>query len=65
MAQEMLTVLKDGHSLGYYRKVAGSIEPHRIFEALSIVKQLARDGAIKRNRGAAFIALIQASSQTG
>lgn len=59
LAQEMLNVLHDEHSLGFYRKVAETIPEPRIFEALSIVRQLSRDGQIHANRGATFVSLIQ------
>jgi hypothetical protein len=54
----MLAVLKDEHSLGYYRRIAGSIEPPRIFETLSVVKQLSHEGRITKSRGAAFVSMI-------
>lgn len=58
LANEILSVCRDEKSLGYYRKVADTIEPQQIFEALSIVKQLAREGQISKSRGAAFSAII-------
>jgi len=57
LASEMLAVLKDEHSLGFYRKVASLCPPQIIFEALSVVKQAARDGAIRKTRGALFATL--------
>jgi hypothetical protein len=42
-------------SLGYYRRVAGSVEPYRIFEALSFVKLASREGRIATGRGALFV----------
>jgi DNA-binding transcriptional ArsR family regulator len=54
LAQEMLNVLHDEHSLGFYRKVAASVPQHQIFEALSIVRQISRDGSIRKSKGAAF-----------
>jgi DNA-binding transcriptional ArsR family regulator len=62
LALEMLTILKDQHSLGYYRRVAETVEPQRIFEALSIVKQLGREHRILRSAGAAFAAIIRRST---
>ena len=59
LAHEMLAVLRDEHSLGYYRRVATTVEPHRIFEALSTVRQAAQDGAIRKTRGALFATLIK------
>lgn len=61
LANEMLSILRDEHSLGFYRKVAEEQEPARIFEALSIVKQASREGRIRRSRGAVFTALIRAT----
>jgi DNA-binding transcriptional ArsR family regulator len=65
LAQQMLAVLKDEHSLGFYRKVASRCPPETIFEALSIVKQTARDGAIRKTRGALFATLIRESATPG
>jgi DNA-binding transcriptional ArsR family regulator len=65
LAGEMLAVLKDEHSLGYYRRVAASIEPHRIFEALSLVRQASREGRITKTRGALFTHLITRSDVDG
>ena len=43
------------HSLGYYLRVANEVDSPRIFEALSLVKQSARQGRIRENRGALFL----------
>ena len=59
LASEMLALLKDRHSLGYYRLVAEKYQPERIFEALSIVRQEAREGRLRENRGARFVNLIK------
>ncbi len=59
LAGEMLAVLKDEGSLGYYRRVAETVEPQKIFEALSIVRQMSRAGRVRRNRGAAFVDLVK------
>jgi hypothetical protein len=58
LANEMLAVLRDERSLGYYRKVAETIPSHRVFAALSTVRQMSREGRIKENRGALFVALL-------
>jgi hypothetical protein len=63
LAQEMIDVLRDEHSLGFYRKVAARCPPQIIFEALSVVKQAARDGAIRKTRGALFATLIKESAR--
>ena len=55
---EMLAVLKDEHSLGYYRRVAEDVQPSRIFEVLSIVRKMAREGGIRKSRGALFTSLL-------
>jgi hypothetical protein len=62
LAQEMVDVLRDEHSLGFYRKIAARCPPQAIFEALSAVKQAARDGTIRKSRGALFTALVKESS---
>ena len=62
LAMAMLAVLRDQHSLGYYRHVADTVNPHRIYEALSIVQQMAREGRVRKNRGALFVSLIKAQS---
>lgn len=59
LAQEMVNVLHDQHSFGFYRQLAQSAPPHKIFEGLSIVRQLSRESAIKKSRGAAFTAIMK------
>jgi hypothetical protein len=54
----MLKVLKDEHSLGFYRKVAETVPEHRVFEALSEVKAAAREATIEATKGALFSNLI-------
>lgn len=65
LAREMLSFLKDEHSLGYYRKVADSIPEHKIFEALSVTRQMVREGRVLKNRGAYFTMLMKDESQKG
>lgn len=60
-ASEILQVTKDEHSLGMYRRIAELVPPGLIFEALSIVKQLAHDGLIHTRRGALFVSLVRRS----
>lgn len=55
----MLNVFKDEHSLGYYRRIGESVSQHKIFEALSLVRQMSREGAIRKTPGAAFTAIIK------
>lgn len=64
LAGEMLAVLQDEKSLGYYRRLAEMVDPHRIFEALSVVKQAAREGAIRKSRGAMFVTLVKGSAKS-
>ena len=40
----MLGVLRDEHSLGYYRRDAREQPPHIILEALSLVKEAVHEG---------------------
>jgi DNA-binding MarR family transcriptional regulator len=63
LAGEMLKVLKDEHSLGFYRKLAETAPEHRVFEALSEVKLAVRDGRIRKTRGAFFGALLARSTR--
>jgi hypothetical protein len=59
LAQQMLRVLKDDHSLGFYRKVALIAPEHRVFEALREVKLAVREGRVRATPGAMFTALIR------
>ncbi len=59
LAGEMLGVLHDAHSLGFYRKVAATKPEQRVFEALSEVKLASREGRVRTSKGALFTALIQ------
>ena len=59
LAQEMLAVLRDHHSLGYYRRVAERYQQHIIFDALGLVKEIAREGEVKKNRGALFVEILK------
>ena len=59
LAREMLAILKDQKSLGFYRRIAKTVPPGRIFEALSTIRQMSREGSIRKNRGAAFVSLIR------
>lgn len=58
IAGEILKVTKDPHSLGFYRKVAQETPEPRLFEALSEVKRLGREGRIVKSKGAAFAAIL-------
>jgi DNA-binding transcriptional ArsR family regulator len=58
LAQEMVRVLGDPHSLGCYRRIAERCPPPVIYEALGRVKEMAREGRIRKNRGALFAHLM-------
>ena len=58
LAGEMVKVLKDDHSFGFYRKVATSVPEHKVFKALSEVKLANREGRIRNNSGAMFASLV-------
>ncbi len=59
LAQEMLRVLHDEHSLGCYRRVAEQYPPHIIFEALGLVKEMARECKVAKTRGALFVQILK------
>jgi len=59
LAQEMVSVLGDPHSLGYYRRVAERCPPQVIHEALGRVKEAVQEGRVRRSMGAMFGALVQ------
>lgn len=59
LAREMIQVLHDEHSLGFYRKVAQTVPEHRVFEALSEVRLADREGRVRTSRGALFVSLIR------
>jgi hypothetical protein len=61
LAQEILKVCGDVHSLGFYRKVAATVPEHHIFAGLSELRQAIRETRIRTNRGAFFSALTHAS----
>lgn len=65
LAQEMLVALQDNHSLGYYRRVAREVPAHKIFEALGLVKKIAREGNVRKNRGALFVSTIKRARPPG
>lgn len=59
LAREILDVLRDEHSLGFYRKVAQTVPEHRVFEALSEVRLADREGRVRTSKGALFVSLIR------
>lgn len=58
IAGEILKVTGDPHSLGYYRKVAASVPPQRVFEGLSVVREASRRGGVSKTRGALFVSIM-------
>lgn len=59
LAQEMVRVLGDPHSLGCYKQIADTYPPRTIFKALGTVKEAVQDGRVRRSRGALFVALMK------
>lgn len=59
LAQEMLNVLGDAHSLGFYRRTAACEPEHRIFEAMSEVRLADREDRIIKSKGALFASLVR------
>lgn len=64
LAREMLDVLHDEHSLGFYRKVAQTVPEHQVFEALSEVRLADREGRVQTSKGALFVGLIRKFMET-
>jgi DNA-binding transcriptional ArsR family regulator len=59
LVDEMLSVLEDVESEGYYRRLAATVPKEIIFEALSLVKRAAHEGKIRKTRGALFVAIVK------
>ncbi len=59
LMQEMLSVLQDSESEGYYRRLASSVPKNIIFEALSLVKRAVAEGKVRKSRGALFVAIVK------
>ena len=59
LVYEMLSVLQDAESEGYYRHLAATVPKEIIFEALSLVKRAAREGKVRKTRGALFVAIVK------
>jgi DNA-binding MarR family transcriptional regulator len=62
LAQQMLEVLGDRHSLGCYRRIAERCPPHLIYETLGLVKEMAQEGRVRRSRGALFVEVVKRRS---
>jgi hypothetical protein len=56
---EMLSVLQDAESEGYYRRLAAAVPRKIIFEAPSLVKRAAHEGRIRKTKGALFVAIVK------
>jgi hypothetical protein len=59
LVYEMLSVLQDGESEGYYRRLAATVPKDIIFEALSLVRRAVREGKVRKTRGALFVAIVK------
>ena len=59
LVHEMLSVLQDTESEGYYRRLAATVPKDTIFEALSLVKRAVHEGKIRKSRGALFVAIVK------
>ena len=56
---EMLSVLRDAESEGYYHRLAATVPKNIIHEALSLVKRAVAEGKIRKSRGALFVAIVK------
>jgi hypothetical protein len=59
LVDEMLSVLGDVESEGYYRRLAVTVPKDIIFEALSLVRRAVHEGKIRKSRGALFVAIVK------
>jgi hypothetical protein len=59
IAGELARQLDDEKNLAYYRSIASKYPEAVLFETLSIVKDVGRQGKIKKSRGALFVDLIK------
>ena len=59
LAGELCEALGDPGSRAYYRRLARTLPTHVLFETLGAVREAARDGRIRRSRGAYFVSLIE------
>lgn len=64
LANHMVDQLGDPHSLNFYRKVAGEVPEHRVFQALSEVRLATRE-ALVRKPPAMFVSLIAKGGEAG
>ncbi len=59
LVYEMLSVLQDAESEGYYRRLAATVPKEIIFEALSLVRRAVNEGKIRKSKGALFVAIVK------
>jgi DNA-binding MarR family transcriptional regulator len=59
LVYEMLSVLRDSESEGYYRRLAATVPKDIIYEALSLVKRAVLDNKIRKSRGALFVTIVK------
>ncbi len=59
LANEVLGLAGDAHSLACYRAIAARCPQELVFEARSIVKEARREGRVRQNRGAMFIGVVR------
>jgi DNA-binding transcriptional ArsR family regulator len=59
LVHEMLSVLRDSESEGYYRRLAATVPKHIIHEALSLVRRARHEGKIRKTPGALFVAIVK------
>jgi DNA-binding transcriptional ArsR family regulator len=59
LVHEMLAVLRDFDSEGYYRRLAASVPKDIIFEGLSLVRKAVRENKIRKTPGALFVAIVK------
>lgn len=59
LANEIVVLTGDSHSLGCYRAIASRCPQELVFEAMSLLKEARRDGSINRSRGALFVGIVR------
>lgn len=63
LAEEILKVTNDPHSLGFYRRAATEVPEQQLFETLSELRQAKREGRVRQSAGALFVAAIKARAK--
>lgn len=58
-AEQLATELQDEKSLGCYRSIVEKVPQHIIYDTLGSVKELWKEGKIKKSRGALFVDIIK------